>query len=303
MLSIGFFGDGPWADKTLKEISTNNKFSISFIVSRFKKPDQKLKKWSKKIGVDFICFKNINSPQAIAKLKKYDADLFVSMSFDQILKKEIISLPPMGFLNCHAGALPFYRGRNILNWALINDEKEFGVTVHFIDEGIDTGDIILQKKRVISDKDDYSTLLKKAEVLCAECLYEAITKVDSGNFKRIKQKSIHPYGSYFFKRKKGDERINWNSTSRDIFNFVRALTNPGPCAQTLHDKKILKLRKVKIPKIKKIYKGNPGEVVYKSKKYVFIKTKDSVVKLSLEDSLSTKNQLLLQSLNFGDFLK
>ena len=65
----------------------------------------------------------------------------------------------------------------------------------------------------------------------------------------------------------------------------------------------IKVRKVKIPKIKNIYKGNPGEVVYKSKKYVFIKTKDSVVKLSLEDSLSTKNQLLLQSLNFGDFLK
>tara|TARA_Y100000022_G_scaffold184442_1_gene179477 strand:+ start:987 stop:1898 length:912 start_codon:yes stop_codon:yes gene_type:complete len=303
MLKIGFFGDGPWADKTLKKISNNNKFSISFIVSRFKQPDQKLKKWSKKLDVDFISFENINSSQALAKLKKYDADLFVSMSFDQILKKDIIYLPKMGFLNCHAGALPFYRGRNILNWALINDEKEFGVTVHFIDEGIDTGDIILQKKRAISNKDDYSTLLKKAESLCAECLYESIIKVESGSFKRIKQKSIHPQGSYFFKRKKGDERINWNSSSRDVFNFVRALTDPGPCAQTIHDKKIIKLRKVKIPKIRNIYQGVPGEVVLKRNMHVFIKTKDSVIKLSLEDSLSTKNQLLLQSLNLGDYLK
>jgi len=303
MLNIGFFGDGPWADKTLKKISKDNKFSISFIISRFEKPDLKLKKWSKKLGVDFISFKNINSPQALAKIKKYDADLFVSMSFDQILKKEIISLPQMGFLNCHAGALPFYRGRNILNWALINDEKEFGVTVHFIDEGIDTGDIILQKKRPISDRDDYSTLLIKAESLCAECLYEAIAKVESGNFKRIKQKSIHPQGSYFFKRKEGDERINWNSSSRDIFNFVRALTDPGPCAQTFHNKKKLKLRKVKIPKISNVYLGKPGEVVLKRSKYVFIKTEDSVIKLSLEDSLSTKNQLSLQSLNLGDLLK
>ena len=104
MLKIGFFGDGPWADKTLKKISNNNKFSISFIVSRFKQPDQKLKKWSKKLDVDFISFENINSSQALAKLKTYDADLFVSMSFDQILKKDIIYLPKMGFLNCHAGA-------------------------------------------------------------------------------------------------------------------------------------------------------------------------------------------------------
>ena len=147
-----------------------------------------------------------------------------------------------------------------------------------------------QKKRRIFDNDDYSTLLRKAENLCAECLYEAIGKIESGNFKRIKQKSIHPNGSYFFKRKKGDEIINWNSSSRDIFNFVRALSDPGPCAQTFHNKKILKLRRVKIPKIRNVYKGKPGEVVLKRNKYVFIKTEDSVIKLSLEDSLSTKNQ-------------
>ena len=303
MINIGFFGDGPWADNTLKKISKNNNFSISFIVTRFKKPDSKLEKWSKKLSVDLISYEDVNSPQAVAKFQKYNADLFVSMSFDQILKKDIILLPKMGFLNCHAGALPFYRGRNILNWALINDEKECGVTVHFIDEGIDTGDIILQKKRVISDKDDYSTLLKKAESLCAECLYEAIIKVESGDFERIKQKSIHPKGSYFFKRKKGDERINWKSSSRDIFNFVRALTDPGPCAQTSHNKKLIKLRKVKIPKIRNNYRGIPGEVVLKKNNHVFIKTKDSVIKLPLEDSFSTKNQLLLQSLDLGDLLQ
>ena len=81
----------------------------------------------KKACVDLISYEDVNSPQAVAKFQKYNADLFVSMSFDQILKKDIILLPKMGFLNCHAGALPFYRGRNILNWALINDEKEFGV--------------------------------------------------------------------------------------------------------------------------------------------------------------------------------
>ena len=77
------------------------------------------------------------------------------MSFDQIFKEEIINIPPLKIINCHAGKLPFYRGRNILNWALINDEKEFGITVHYVDFGIDTGDSILQKNYEITDDDDY----------------------------------------------------------------------------------------------------------------------------------------------------
>ncbi|MDR1522244.1 MAG: hypothetical protein LBS28_05280 [Streptococcaceae bacterium] len=85
----------------------------------------------------------MNSKEVINLLKKYNADLFISMSFNQIFKSEIINLPRLKTINCHAGKLPFYRSRNILNWVLINDEKEFGITVHYVDEGIDTGDIIL----------------------------------------------------------------------------------------------------------------------------------------------------------------
>ena len=87
------------------------------------------------------------------------------MSFDQIFKSEIIYLSKHKIINCHAGKLPFYRGRNVLNWVLINDE-EFGITVHYVDEGIDTGDIILQKKFPISDQDNYKTLLEKSYRMC-----------------------------------------------------------------------------------------------------------------------------------------
>ena len=80
------------------------------------------------------------------------------MSFNQIFKREMIDLPKYGTINCHAGKLPFYRGRNILNWALINDEKEFGITVHYMDEGIDTGDIIVQRTYPIGEEDDYGIL-------------------------------------------------------------------------------------------------------------------------------------------------
>jgi len=134
-----------------------------------------------------------------------------------------------GFINCHAGKLPFYRGRNILNWALINDEKEIGVTCHYINEGIDKGDIILQKSFPITDLDDYSTLLEKAIDLCPKVLSQSIELIVNNRVKAIKQPA---QGTYFVQRKEGDEFIDWNWNSRRIFNFVRAITTPGPCAQT-----------------------------------------------------------------------
>ena len=82
-----------------------------------------------------------------------------------------MSLPKLKTINCHAGKLPFYRGRDILNWVLINDEKEFGITVHYMDEGIDTGDIILQRTFPITDEDSYKTLLERSYDECANILY------------------------------------------------------------------------------------------------------------------------------------
>ena len=244
-MKIGYFADGPWSHKALERIVSDRRLEISFIVPRYDSQDSVLKEWAKKLGVDFIPMKNVNSKDSINKLKSYKADIFVSMSFDQIIKKEVIHLPEKGFINCHAGALPFYRGRNVLNWVLINDEKEFGVTVHYIDEGIDTGDIILQNKSLITDDDSYKTLLERAIDLCDKTLYEAIVKILNGENQRIKQKEIDPVGSYFRIRKEGDEWINWEWTSRKIFNFIRAITDPGPCAQTMFKENLIKIRNSK----------------------------------------------------------
>jgi len=118
------------------------------------------------------------------------------MSFNQIFKKAIIVMPHLKTINCHDGKLPFYRGRNILNWVLINDEKEFGITVHYENEGVDRGDIILQRCYAITEEDDYRTLLSSAEVNCAKDLYDAIKLIQSGKIDPIKQNTIHPVEHY-----------------------------------------------------------------------------------------------------------
>ncbi|MEG0509515.1 MAG: formyltransferase family protein, partial [Eubacterium sp.] len=219
---IGYFGDGPWAHEAFKKIMSDKSLQIDFVCVRYDLRDPILIQLAEENKVDILIDKNINAKEFMTKVSKYKSDLFVSMSFNQIFKRTIIETPKEKTINCHAGKLPFYRGRNILNWALINDEKEFGITVHYIDEGIDTGDIILQRTFPITDKDNYSTLLKIAYIECANILYDAIKMIQNRNFVVKKQVEIDPNGFYCGIRTIGDENLNWNQTSRVIFNFVRA---------------------------------------------------------------------------------
>lgn len=118
-------------------------------------------------------------------------------------------------------------------------KKSFGITVHYIDEGIDTGDIILQKFYQISDNDDYNTLLQTARTECANLLCQALEMMLSKDFKTTKQSSIDKYGFYCTQRKIGDGIINWDQTAREIFNLIRAIIHPGPIARTtLKDKEM-----------------------------------------------------------------
>ena len=302
-MKIGYFADGPWSHKAIEKIFSNNNFQIAFIVPRYDTQDPILKEWSRKLDVDFIPLEDVNSLDSLEILKKYDADLFVSMSFNQILKANILNLPKKGFINCHAGALPFYRGRNILNWALINDEKEFGVTVHYIDEGIDTGDIILQRMAKITDQDSYKTLLERAINLCAESLFDAICELALGKVNRIEQNLIDPVGTYFGRRREGDEWLDWNWSSRKIFNFIRAITNPGPCARTLFEEQNLKVRSSLEIKGASNYTSTAGEIVGRNKDYLVVKTGDATIMIPRSDSVCEKNDSILRSLRIGSRLK
>ena len=279
-LKIGYFADGPWSHNAFKKIVNDDRFDVRFIVPRIDTQDITLFNFSKKHNIDYFKLKNVNSISSINKISDYDCDILVSMSFNQIFRKDIINLTPIGIINCHAGKLPFYRGRNILNWVLINDEKEFGITVHFVDEGIDTGDIILQETFSITDKDNYSTLLDISYSSCANILYKSLVQIFEGQSKRIVQKSIHPVGFYCGIRGEGDEIINWNNTSRDIFNFIRSISKPGPIARTHNGIKEITINKSIYIKDAPNYIGTVGQVLTKTDKGFLVKTKDSFIEIN-----------------------
>lgn len=279
MIKIGYFADGPWGHNAFKILNDDTDVEISFVVVRYDKQDAFLMNLAKNNSIPVLLSPDVNSEEFINEVKNYNVDLFVSMSFNQIFRKRFIDLPSLGTINCHAGKLPLYRGRNILNWALINDEKEFGITVHYVDEGIDTGDIILQRCFPITDDDNYDTLLEVAYVECANILYDAIKEIANGTAKRIPQSSIRSVGMYCGIRQEGDEVLKWNQGSRDIFNFVRAICKPGPGARCKINGTECVINKVQYIKDAPIYKGIPGQVIGKENGELLVKTNDTFVRI------------------------
>ena len=227
-MKIIYFADGPWAHRTFDKLIEQN-IDIQLVILRYETKDPVLQDKAAAEGIHCTWKDNVNSPKFIKKLKEMDADLGVSMSFNQIFKKDLIELFPLGLINCHAGKLPYYRGRNVLNWAIMNGEDEIGVTCHYVDEDIDSGDIILQKTFPISHEDNYQTVLKKAYNMCPDVLIESILMIRDNKVQTEPQRET---GTYYISRKEGDEFIDWNWGSEKIFNFTRAITTPGPCART-----------------------------------------------------------------------
>lgn len=290
-MKLGYFADGPWSHRALEKILSDQRFEIAFIVARNDNPDPVLKARAEELNVPFYVHENVNSPDFLETIGSHGCDLLVSMSFNQILRKDILNVAPQGFINCHAGALPFYRGRNILNWALINGETEFGITVHDVDEGIDTGDIIVQRMFPIGINDTYGSLLELAYEGCADVLFEALSLLESGAAKRTKQDTIDPVGFYCGRRRPGDERLSWDQSARDVHNFVRAISVPGPCARTFTKTKEIAIMGSRLVEGARVYKNSVGEVVGKSEDGCLVKVADSVVLITQVGDVSESGEI------------
>jgi methionyl-tRNA formyltransferase len=276
---LGYFGDGPWSHRALDKLIQDEKIEVSFVVPRFDLRDPVLVKKAEETGIPVLYLENINSEDSLGSLDRFKCDLFVSMSYNQIIRAPLRNIPKYGFINCHAGKLPEYRGRNILNWALINDEIEFGITVHYIDDGIDTGDILAQKTYPITDQDDYKTLLEIAYDGCADILFETISRFACKDIpKPIVQSKLGP-GFYCGRREPGDEVLDWNQSSREIFNFVRALTFPGVGAHTYLENNKVVIWKVELMPDVRSFKGICGQVIGRDDKGVVVKTADSCIRV------------------------
>jgi methionyl-tRNA formyltransferase len=277
--SIGYFGDGPWASRALARLcERKDEFDIRFVVPRFEMRDAELQRVARKNEIPIAFYSDINSSEAIYELQGFDCDLFVSMSFNQIMKSQFLQSARLGAINCHAGLLPRYRGRNVLNWAIMNGEKGFGVTVHYVDEGIDTGDIIRQEYVPIPNGVTYGDVLELAHTACPRVLEASLRDIVDDCIATIPQDSLGA-GFYCGRRREGDEWIDWTLPSDQIFNFIRGIAPPAPGARFAIDDEIWICDKAEMAVDVETHIGTCGEVIGRSSRGVVVKTGDSAILL------------------------
>ncbi len=184
-------------------------------------------------------------------------ELGVVVAYGKIIPKEIIEIPKFGIINLHFSLLPELRGAAPLNWAIIKGYEKTGVTVFFINEKMDEGDIILQREVEIKKRERVDQLQERIISIGTSLLLEAIDSIEKGNFKRIPQD--HSLATYAPKIKKEDGFIDWSKTSEEIDRLVRGLYR-WPGTFTYWKGKILKIIETS-PIDEKIYSKNPGEII------------------------------------------
>lgn len=200
----------------------------------------------------------IKEPEAVAELEKYQADLFVVAAFGQLLSEEILNMPEYGCINIHASLLPAYRGAAPIQWAVLNGEKESGVTIMQMDKGLDTGDMLLKRSVELSPKETGDSLHDKLMHLGAELIVEALSKLEKGELVPEKQKD--ELSSYAKKLTKAMGQIDWSKDAVSLERWIRGL-NSWPSAYTFFGGKTLKIWEAQVAEENGAQKAEPGQVV------------------------------------------
>lgn len=238
--SIVFMGTPGFAVSSLEKL-VNNGIRVSAVVTAIDKPagrGQKItfsevKEFALKNSIPVLQPEKLKDPVFLEELKKINADLFVVVAF-RMLPETVWNLPPKGTINLHASLLPQYRGAAPINWAVMNGEKESGVTTFFISHEIDTGNIIAQQKVPIAENQTAGDLHDELAEIGSDLLLKTVVEIKNGSVKAIpqeefiKQQSELKHAPKLFK---DDCRINWNKHAEEIHNHIRGLS-PYPAAFT-----------------------------------------------------------------------
>lgn len=230
------------------------------------------------------------------EIKALEADIIITCAYGQIIPKELLDAPKYGCINVHASLLPKLRGGAPIHKAIIDGYKKTGITIMYMDEKMDQGDIVSQEETEILDSDNLESLHNRLSLIGKELLLKTLPEIIEGNAKRIKQKEEE--ATYAYNITHEEERIDFHKSAREVFNQIRGLS-PQPGAYTTLEKKLLKVYKAdlgeesvkKLPgEITKIYKDgigvacHNGEIILKEIKL------EGKKKMSVKDYLNGVNK-------------
>ena len=262
-MKIIFWGKGSRGESSLKALV--NMFDVLSIViePNHKERNNEIIEIANKYKIDILSPNNPNNNNTSKLLKSYGADIFILAGYGKILKQNIIDIPTIMSINLHGGKLPDYRGSSPMNWALINGENKFSISIIKLDSGVDTGDILIEKSINISSNDTIADLHKKANREFVIALIKLINNLK--NSIKTKRKQNKNLGSYYSIRRPEDGFVLWEFLkAEDIHNRIRALTEPYPFAFSYLKKKKVFLVKSELKET--LFIGEPGRIYRISKK-------------------------------------
>jgi len=290
---IVFFGSGDFTFPIVKRIK--EEFTLAGVVVTKPKPRGRglkirlpeVARWAEEQGIEVFTPDDPNDKEFINTLTKLKPDIFVLSSYGHILKNELLEVPRLGGINIHPSLLPKYRGAAPIQRALMAGEKKTGITVIFMDEKIDHGDIIFQRELSIKEDEDYGSLSSRLSYLAADIIGDVLRAVEAGDYKRVKQNPQEK--SYAGKIKKEETMIDWHNSTEKIYNLVRALS-PQPGARTVFRNKELKIMAVE-PTDRKL---SPG-ICHIENKSIYVGTGDGSVILK---KVKPENRRMISGLDF-----
>jgi len=298
-MKIVFMGTPDFAVASLDALVQAN-FDVVAVITAPDKPagrgqkmnESAVKKYAIEKNIPVLQPEKLKNPEFLEQLKAYQADLQVVVAF-RMLPEVVWNMPPKGTINLHGSLLPQYRGAAPINHAIINGEKESGVTTFFLTHEIDTGAIIQSASTPISDEETAGDLHDKLMHIGAELLVKTVTAIEKGDYTEQPQpqNDVLKYAPKIFK---DDCKINWNNSSQQIFNLIRGLS-PYPTAFTLLNDKTLKIFKAELEDKEPAIVA--GGFLTDGKTYLKFATKDGFIKL-LDIQYEGKKRMVIE-----DFLR
>ena len=290
-MKIIFMGTPDFAKESLEAIY-NKKYDIIAVVTNPDKPKGRGMKMLPSPVKKFALEKNLKiyQPEKIRKnvefieeLKNMNPDVICVVAYGKILPKEILEIPKLGCINVHGSLLPQYRGAAPIQWAVINGDKETGITTMYMDEGMDTGDMILKKKVEIGENETTGELWERLSKIGGELLVETLDQIERGIAPREKQGDNFTVAPML---DKNIAKIDWeDKTAKEIKNLVRGL-NPIMGAYTFLNGKKIKFWKVDVANSKEVFVDsnmdmirNGTVLVSDAKDGLFIKTKNGILEV------------------------
>ena len=246
-IKIIFMGTPDFAVPALKALHKNNN-DPALVITQPDRPKGRgrkitpppVKTVALKLGYDVVQPVSIKTGEFENLLKRQKPDMIIVVAFGHILSNNILKIPKLATINVHASLLPKYRGSAPIQWAVINGEKETGVTTMLLDEGMDTGDILLSSKTKITLNDTAGSLYDRLADLGADLLIQTLKTIETKGLNPTPQD--HALATYAPLLKKKDGHLNWQMPAASLDTFIRGMT-PWPGAFTFHMDKRLKIFK------------------------------------------------------------